>query len=125
MGATVPNVNRFTAAQSGKSLPHRQGCGKAARASALKFQEAPFERQSATVSHQFASAADHAMAWDHNRHRVSAIARANGAHRLWRSDGSRNLEITSRFAEGNSLQLLPDAFLKIGAAQIERYAEFA
>ena len=63
------------------------------------------------------------MARDYNRDRICAIGSADGANRARASDTSRDFGVRASLAARDSAELVPDAALKWGTADIERQFE--
>src|SRR4029077_7393347 len=86
----------------------------------FEFEEAAFALEAPSVAAEMPRGAECAMARDYNRDRICAIGSADGANRARASDTSRDLGVRASLAAGDSAELVPDAALKWGAADIER-----
>src|ERR1017187_3711479 len=85
----------------------------------LQIDEGTLAGEAPTVSAQCAVAADDAMAGDDQRHSVGGASARYGTSGGGLANAGGNLAVGLHVTAGNGLQVVPDAHLKSGGADVE------
>jgi hypothetical protein len=80
--------------------------------------------EAAGESGELARGSDHAVARRHNRDRIASVRSANSAHRPRTADLLRDLGVTSRFAEWDRQERVPDIALKPRPRKLQRQRKY-